>query len=236
MSTKWIPSFSGDAARCARNLSSANAVRGGGLERGASRSPYPSSRDSQPVRRAMATFLRRVFAAWRMRTLMTLVQVLKSENQSLTERLGKQKSSIWSMRKEDLIEVARKELGMNRWDAEKETVITLREKIRRNRSQIQEESDPLVTLPRGLERMTSAQLCSECQLRGLDISPLPGNRGSVKTRPQMILMIREGVELKNSSSGSQTQTNRAARPKPKPSSAPTRCVVPDWTMEDSPRL
>ena len=183
----------------------------------------------------MGLFLRRVFAAWRMRTLMTLVEVLKSENRSLSERLGKQKSSIWQMRKEDLIEVARRELGMHRYDAEKETVTTLREKIRRNRSQTQEEADPLVTLPKGLERMTSAHLCNECQMRGLDISPLPGHRGSVKTRAQMILMIREDVELKNTFLGDQTQTCRVARAKPKPSSAPTRCAASDWTMADSPR-
>ena len=189
----------------------------------------------------MVFLVRRVFAAWRMRALRTMVETLKSEVRALRERLGKQKSSIWQMRKEDLIELARRELGMPRPDAEKESVITLREKIRRNRAQVQEEADPLVTLPKGLERMTAEELCRECRARNLDITPLPGHRGQVKTRPQMILMIREDVELKNSFLGDFPLTNRLAKAKPKPTSAPTRCAAAaasttaDWTMAESPR-
>ena len=169
---------------------------------------------------------------------MTLVEVLKSENRSLSERLGKQKDSIWQMRKEELIEVARRELGMPRYDAEKETVTTLREKIRRNRSQSQEEADPIMTLPKGLERMTAERLCNECQMRGLDVSPLPGQRGTIKTRAQMILLIREDVELKSTILGEMTPMCRAkakAKAKARPSAAPGCVVSADWTMTDSPR-
>ena len=110
--------------------------------------------------------------------------------------------------------------------AEHETVITLREKIRRSRAQAREESDPLAALPRGLDMMSAEALVQECLTRGLDPLALQGQRGQYKTRPQMILMIREDVELRISTS--QTEPPPTARSR-RTSSVPSR-VERDWVM------
>ena len=170
---------------------------------------------------------------WRTVALLTMVAALNSEVKRLREAAGKRSESIWTMSKEDLIELARRELGMPRSLAEKETVVTLRERIRRDREQKKEESDPLMKLPPGLERMRAEELKAECEKRGLDTTPLPGTRGTCKTRPQMILMIREEVERRNSNTGTPTPANQEERPRPKPSSAPRQAGSSDdadWDM------
>ena len=90
------------------------------------------------------------------------------------------------MKKADLVEVARRELNMSLAAAEQETVITLRELIRRNRD-IQKASDnPLAKLPKGLSGMKKEELIEEMEKRGL---PTTSN----STRPAMILAIRDYV-------------------------------------------
>ena len=131
------------------------------------------------------------------------------------------------MHKIKLMEVARRELGMTPAQAEHETVITLREKIRRSRAQARDESDPLAALPHGLDRMNAEARVQECLTRGLDPIALPGQRGQYKTRPQMILLIREDVELRTSTS--QTEPPPTARTR-RMNSAPSRPVAGDWVM------
>ena len=169
--------------------------------------------------------LRLTFAAWRLVTSLTETASLKADNERMTEMLGKKAHSLWTMRKEDLIETARKELGMSRAQAEKETVVTLRERIRRERSVAVEQADPLLILPKGLESMKADDLAQECIKRGLDVSPLPGQRGARKTRPQMILMIREYVELQSSSSQAAAASPTEAVPRPRPSTSPNLQVA-----------
>ena len=136
------------------------------------------------------------------------------------------------MKKSDLVEVAQRELGVTMSQANSETVLTLREKIRRNRSQAAEEKDPLSRTPKGLERMTVEALLAECAVRRLDTEALPGSTRRLKTRPQMILMIREDVELRSSTLPTPAATTPSRAPKP--SSSPT---LPDemdmdhWIMD-----
>ena len=147
------------------------------------------------------------------------MEALRSESRRLNDVLGRKAESIWQMNKEELIELARKEMGISRTMAEKETVVTLREKIRQNRTQQQQASNPLLSLPKGLERMTAEQLLVECELRGLDISPLPGSRGGHKTRPQMIIMIRAFAEQSSMTSAT---ASREESPRQKPSTSHPR--------------
>ena len=126
------------------------------------------------------------FASWRMIVQATPAAALRTENERLSQLMGKQKDSIWVMNKEGLIEVAIRELGLTRVQAGKETVVTLRERIRRARAQNTADADPLKKIPPGLDRMKVDQLTAECTKRLLSTATL-------KTRPQMILAIREDV-------------------------------------------
>ena len=60
--------------------------------------------------------------------------------------------------------------------------------------------DPLAKLPVGLERMRHDDLRNECLVRGLWSDP-----GMKMTRPQMIILIREGVGERKSGWTSETQ-------------------------------
>ena len=105
--------------------------------------------------------------AWQLRVALVNVAALAAENQSLKTKLGKRDNSIWQMNKAGLVEVARQELGMTIAAAEKETVTTLREKIRANRKKETMNQDPLTVLPKGLEKMTWLELHEEMQKRSL---------------------------------------------------------------------
>ena len=79
--------------------------------------------------------------------------------------VGRRAGNIWEMRKDELMEVARKELGFTAAQLAKETVVTLRENIRRSRAETRSEADPLASLPKGLERMSQQDLVRECLAR-----------------------------------------------------------------------
>ena len=143
-----------------------------------------------------ARVLRILFMAWRSLTLATLKEAWQSEALRLREMLGKRSDSIWHMNRAELVRKAQQELGMSATQCRRETVTTLREKLRRARAQVEEETDPLLQVPKGLERMNADTLVEQCILRGLDVTPLPGTKGIRKTRPQMIVAIREDVEVR----------------------------------------
>ena len=106
---------------------------------------------------ARSLLVRLVFASWRMVKVLTLNQALIAENERLTKLAGPIES-IWRMRKEELIEIAIAELGVTRTQASKETVLVLRERIRRSRKESVAQSYPLQTVPVGLERMLVEQV------------------------------------------------------------------------------
>ena len=127
---------------------------------------------------------RAVFNAW-MRIVATIAaEAATTEVEHLKMRIQGE-SSIWSMRKEELIEVARRELNFTRTMAEKETVLTLRELIRRKRKDEKYRDDPLNTEPKRLSGMGKAELVEEALKRDL---PTEG-----QTRSNLLLMIRDDL-------------------------------------------
>ena len=140
--------------------------------------------------------VRLVFASWRMVTALTSSQALTAENERL--RLSNPTESIWRMRKEELVELAIAELGLTRTQASAETVIVLRERLRRSRKMQAVEADPLLSVPARLERMLAADLVKECTTRQISVAPLPGEKGERMTRAQMMLAIRDDVTRRQS--------------------------------------
>ena len=189
--------------------------------------------------------LRAILACWRLQVSLRRTAALEAEVTRLKAVVGRRAGNIWEMHKDELMEVARKELGFTTAQLAKETVVTLREKIRRSRAETRSEADPLASLPKGLERMSQQDLVRECLARSLDPQALPDQhqRGAFRTRPQMILMIREDVELRITSS----QTEPSPTPRtPRTSSKHSRRslgdsrgssdpVVVDWEMADGSR-
>ena len=160
--------------------------------------------------------------AWRNQTLATLKEAWQSEALRLREMLGKRSDSIWHMNRAELARKAQQELGMSASQISRETVTTLREKLRRARAQAKEEADPMLQIPKGLERMNVDTLIEQCILRGLDIAPLPGTKGARKTRPQMIVAIREDVEVRIAEAENEKKKDQQA--------ASTRGGEDDWQM------
>jgi hypothetical protein len=98
------------------------------------------------------------------------------------------------MTKGELMEVARKELGMSMSQSAKETVVTLREKIRSQRTVSEMASDFRTTIPKNLNGMIKADLQAEVTLRELPLIPMA-------TRPQMIVQIRDDVNTRRLEAG-----------------------------------
>ena len=122
----------------------------------------------------------------------TACQALQAENERL-KRINP-KESIWVMKKAELVELGVSELGTTRTQATKMTVDELRERLRVSRKQSKEEEDPLTRLPVGMSKMKAADLVVECTKRCISVAPLPGEKGNQKTRPQMMLEIRNDVD------------------------------------------
>ena len=91
-----------------------------------------------------------LFQAWKLVLTERVLVGQMAEVQSLKAKLGKKSDSIWTMNKADLAEVARKELGMTLAQAAKETVLTLREKIKTSRKATEVSLDPMCHIRKGL--------------------------------------------------------------------------------------
>ena len=135
---------------------------------------------------------------WRLAAVQTMNQALLTENERL--RKINPKESIWQMKKAELVEVAVAELGITRVQASVITVDELRERLRVARKQSKEEEDPLTKLPVGMGKMKAAELVVECTKRCISVAPLPGEKGTQKTRPQMMLEIRNDVARRTAAS------------------------------------
>ena len=119
-------------------------------------------------------------------TVRTSREALESECARLSRLVGKRQSSLWTATKAELVELARKELGWTQAQCEKETVTSLRERIRSVRSVVNFQADPLNKLPVGLDKMKVEELKTELLMRDL---PEPDK----STRAQMICLIRDDV-------------------------------------------
>ena len=89
--------------------------------------------------------------------------------EQVRQRLQRRTNSIWNMKKAELVEVAMAELSMTLAQAEKETVTTLRENIKMRRDSQEMALDPMMNLPKGLERMRKEELEEEMKKRGLPV-------------------------------------------------------------------
>ena len=136
--------------------------------------------------------LRLALSNWRLIITQTTNAALRTENARLKQINPRE--SIWIMRKAELIEVAVAELGLTRVQAGNKTVEELRELLRVSRNQTREEQDPLLRLPVGLSKMTAEALVAECTRRAISVRPVEGQRGIRKTRPQMMIDIRNDVD------------------------------------------
>ena len=174
-----------------QNLYSVSVHLAGGLELGIFWSPIPAMV-------CMRTqLLADVFGHWRLITVLRVAETLRSKLVRL--QTIKRAESIWHMKKEQLIDVAIQELGMTQEIASKETVVTLREKIRSRRKSQNAVIDPLGALPKGLARMPRDELAIECIKRGMDpfSRDRPGHK--LKTSSKMITMIRDSLDLVDTS-------------------------------------
>ena len=168
--------------------------------------------------------LRLIFQSWALTSTRASLEAASTE----LARLGsKKKTSIWAMNKAELVEVARKELGLTVTQAEKETVLILRERIRATRSATEVVGDPLTRLPKGLDKMLVADLKTELVIRGL---PEPEHA----TRARMIMLIRDDVVSRYEDHYHETPHHTLTS-----TSSATRTPIPedqDWNMaEDSMR-
>ena len=138
-----------------------------------------------------------IFLSWKDLTGSTLKEAFRSEVERLQDLVGRQKESVWLMRKEQLIQLARQELDMPRHVAEKETVVSLRERLRRARADREVHAQPInsqAVLPRGLEKMPREALIQECVQRGINPENAVARTGKTgKTRPEMVVAIRDHV-------------------------------------------
>ena len=139
--------------------------------------------------RWLEVWCRCLFQAWKLVLVERVLVGQMAEVESLKKKLGKKSDSIWNMNKAELAEVARKELGMNAVQADRETVITLREKIKNSREVNKVALDPMCQIPKGLNRMKLEELVEEMTKRELPIPPKP-------TRPQLLVAIRDDVDAR----------------------------------------
>ena len=163
--------------------------------------------------------------------MLTLLAGFRAETMRLRAIVGKKPDSIWSMNKAELVEVAVKELSMPYQQAMAETVITLRERIRRARAGEKAMKDPMAQVPVKLDRMLHADLVKECE--GRDISTVDPLSSKTKTRPQMIVDIRDDVSRRSSTSLPSQMKKETAVPSRKNTSArPRPAGDDDLDMED----
>jgi len=126
--------------------------------------------------------LRLAFLAWKSTSQELVIDYLEKENHKLSQEIGRRQTSIWAMRKDELVRKAREELGMSHADAESETVGQLRLLLKEHAEIYQK---PRLNLPKGLTRMTHAQLLEACDKQGIPTEDSGGRLG-LKTREMMI--------------------------------------------------
>lgn len=150
-------------------------------------SPAPAALQTFPqrrMRRILKNTLREIFQAWRIVALLARALVLQAQ---LEDAQSNQRNpSIWTMKKAELIEVARRELSLRPDEAQAKSAVELRELLRAHREKLLSQQDPRNRLPPGLVKMRKDQLMQECALRDIVTERI--------TRAQMISAIRSYVE------------------------------------------
>ncbi|MCH2143445.1 MAG: hypothetical protein MK077_10685 [Phycisphaerales bacterium] len=181
---------------------------------------FPSNALVVPWTRLAA--LRVIFLSWVNHLLKADLEISEASNARLQALLGKKAKSIWNLHKVDLVQIAMDELGMTLAYAERQSVVSLREKIRRKRQELTHQEDPKNRLPPNVDRMKKLDLLNECLIRDL---PLPEGA----SRPMMIVAIRDDVEQRQLLQGHVTENERKAKDPQSPTTADG-----DWQMADTP--
>jgi len=178
------------------------------------------------------TWLMMMFRSWALVMTRRNLEALATEVGRLQENATK-KPSIWTMTKDQLVEAARKELGLSQTKAQAETVTTLRERLREVRRIRMTTLDPLASIPKGLDKLPLQELKEEAIVRAL---PEPDQ----VTRAKLIVLIRddagarlmvENAVMQPASSSTQART---------PSTRPSRGGLnadhsdDDWEMSGDP--
>ena len=113
-------------------------------------------------RMPLATLQRKAFTAWsqdhHQRALGHLL--------ALKDKVTKQEQSLWTKNKEELVDLAVEECGLNRAEARRRTVQELRAEIKEVRDSIKEQ-DELARLPKGMAKMRKEELAQAMEARGL---------------------------------------------------------------------
>ena len=117
-----------------------------------------------------------VFLAWKAEWATGEYGRLKDENKRLAQSLGRQATSIWHMRKADLVDAAVKELKMSRAVAEEHRVGELQLLLKEARAAAEaavSPDNPLESVPAGISRMKLAELQQQAEARSI----APGKMG-----------------------------------------------------------
>ena len=100
--------------------------------------------------------------------------------------MGKKTNAVWAMTRAEITEKARKDLGMTPAQLSKETVTSLRKRLRSQKAVTELLEDLLAKLPKGLDSMLKVELEQERLLRAITL-PSPC------AQPEMIVLIEDDV-------------------------------------------
>ena len=131
-------------------------------------------------------WLKMMFQAWAMAMMRIVIDSQHTERVRLEKMVGEKKSSLWAMNRSELVEKAKKDLGMTEAQMKNETVTSLRERLRSQKEVVDMLYDPLAKSPKGLDNMFKEELKQECLLREIH-QPDPCKR------PKMIVLIQDDV-------------------------------------------
>ena len=177
------------------------------------------------------TWLMMMFRSWALLTTRTNLEALAVEVGRLQG--ATKKTSIWTMTKAQLVEAARKELGLSLVKAEAETVTTLRERLRTARQITMTTLDPLAKIPKGLDKLSLQELKEEAIVREL---PEPDQ----VTRAKLIVLIRDDVASRLTVENAVMQNASSSTTVRTPSTRPNQGGLNqdhfdnDWEMSEDP--
>ena len=122
--------------------------------------------------------MKQVFHAWRnyhdlMKREVAETKLAEYENDP---RIGKMQENLNRMRKAELVERARKELGFSLTYANTLIVPVLREKLKQHRQANEEIDNPMKKLPKGFSAMRKADLIAEAKSRGIILDQINANK------------------------------------------------------------
>ena len=160
--------------------------------------------------------LQLVIMAWKAWYQELVIECLEKQVQNATEAGEPRPSSIWQMRKGELVELAISELGWTRRQAEAETVGQLRLALREMKDEQKVTAalvGPQSALAKGLNRMLLAQLQEEATTRQIELTRADGKS---KTREELIRDVKRHVgEVQAETEWILPQGSRRGSPSPK---------------------